>query len=242
MAKYFNYFPSTLYTNSDTSSAVDVVTNIIARFAFEESLKQNSSLFYSYEIQDGDTPEIVASKYYGSPEKHWIVLMFNNIIDPQYDWPLDQRTINDFINDKYSTSEYADTANTNVSGLSWAMNDNNVKAYYKVVTRVGTTDALPVTITEKIEIDSDAYTNLIIAAPTVVYANGLVVFPGGTATTNGFSSSATVSIKTAKEKQTYYDYEIELNDNKRKIKLLKAEYVTEAGLMNEFKRVISLSE
>jgi hypothetical protein len=69
MAKYFNYFPSTVYTNSDSSSSVDIVTNIIARFSFEESLKQNSSLFYSYEIQDGETPEMVASKYYGSSRK-----------------------------------------------------------------------------------------------------------------------------------------------------------------------------
>ena len=127
MAKYFNFFPKTLYSLSNKSTSADSVTNIIARFGFESTLKENSNIFYPYDIQDGDTPEIIASKYYGSPEKHWIVLMFNNIIDPQYDWPLDQRTINDFINDKYSTSEYADTANTNVSGLSWAMNDNNVK-------------------------------------------------------------------------------------------------------------------
>jgi hypothetical protein len=222
MAKYFNYFPSTVYTNSDTSSSVDVVTNIIARFAFEKSLKQNSSLFYSYDIQDGETPEIIASKYYGSPEKHWIVLMFNDIIDPQYDWPLDQRTIIKYINDKYSANGAAH--NPPQSGLVWAQDVTNVKTYYKTVTRLSSKPTKN-QIAEKIEIDANTYTNL----PT-------------TTTTYTLQDGSKITQTISKLAQTYYDYEIEANDNKRKIKLLKAEYVTEAGLINEFKRVVSLSE
>jgi len=222
MAKYFNFFPTTAYTNSDTSSSLDIVTNIISRFAFEESLKQNSSLFYSYDIQDGETPEIIASKYYGSPEKHWIVLMFNNIIDPQYDWPLNQRTLIKYINDKYAVN--GATNNPSQSGLVWAQNETNVKIYYKIVTRLSSKPTKN-QIVEKIEIDSDTYTNLLVTTTTYTLQDG---------------SKVTQTID--KEAQTYYDYEVELNDNKRKIKLLKAEYVTEAGLMNEFKRVISLSE
>ena len=222
MAKYFNYFPSTVYTNSDSSSSVDIVTNIIARFSFEESLKQNSSLFYSYEIQDGETPEIVASKYYGSPEKHWIVLMFNDIIDPQYDWPLDQRTIIKFINDKYSAN--GATHNPPQSGLVWAQDITNIKAYYKTVTRLSSKPTKN-QIVEKIEIDANTYTNLPVTTTTYTLQDGSKI----TQTVSKFA-------------QTYYDYEVEANDNKRKIKLLKAEYVTEAGLINEFKRVVSLSE
>ena len=40
MSKYFNYFPKTFYTSNSDSIGVDSVTNIIARFAFENSLKQ----------------------------------------------------------------------------------------------------------------------------------------------------------------------------------------------------------
>jgi hypothetical protein len=65
MAKFFNFYPTTVYTNSNESTSYDIVTNIIARFAFEKSLKENSALFYSYDIQEGDTPEIIANKYYG---------------------------------------------------------------------------------------------------------------------------------------------------------------------------------
>ena len=54
MAKYFNYFPKTLYTSNNSTTGLDSVTNIIARFAFEKGLKENSSAFYKYNIKDSD--------------------------------------------------------------------------------------------------------------------------------------------------------------------------------------------
>ncbi len=64
MSRFFNYFPKTLYTSNNLTAGVDTVTNIIARFGFESTLKNNSAAFYKYNIQESDTPEIIASKYY----------------------------------------------------------------------------------------------------------------------------------------------------------------------------------
>ena len=100
MSKFFNYYPKTFYTSNNNSTGIDTVTNIIARFAFEKSLKENSSAFYKYTIKDSDTPEIIAHKFYDHSERHWIVLLFNDIIDPQYDWPLQSDTLIDYINTK----------------------------------------------------------------------------------------------------------------------------------------------
>jgi hypothetical protein len=222
MAKYFNFFPTTPYTNSNDSSAYDTVTNIISRFGFEESLKQNSSIFYPYEIQDGDTPEMIASKYYGSPEKHWIVLMFNNIIDPQYDWPLDQRTLIKYVNDKYAHQGAIHSPFQ--TGIQWAMDAGNVKAYYKTITRLSSKPTKN-QIIEKVEIDANTHTSLPVTTATYTLHDG---------------SRVTQTI--SKSTLTYYDYEVESNDAKRKIRLLRSEFVTESGLMNEFKRVITLSE
>ena len=220
MAKYFNYFPQTLYSLSDEKNAADVITNIIARFGFETELKENSSIFYPYDIQDGDTPEMIANKYYGSPEKHWIVLMFNDIIDPQYDWPLDQRTIIKHINDKYSANGAANV--TVQTGLAWAK--NQTKSYYKVVTRV-TNNPSKDTIKEKIELDANTYANVVISTSTYTLNSG---------------TSITQTI--TKETETYYDYEVNLNESKRKIKLLRSEYASQSGLIDEFKRVINSKE
>jgi hypothetical protein len=219
MAKYFNYFPTTYYSNSNESTALDTVTNVIARFAFENSIKDNASLFYPYDVQDGETPEMIANKYYGSSEKHWIVLLFNDIIDPQYDWPLDQRTLIKYINDKYS--KQGATHSPFLTGIQWAQDAGNVKAYYKTVTRLSSKPTKN-QIIEKIEVDATTHTNLPVTSTTYTLQDG---------------SRITETI--SKTTLTYYDYEVELNDAKRKIRLLKSDYVTQQGLINEFKKVIN---
>ncbi len=216
MAKYFNYFPKTLYTSNNRTGGLDTVTNIVSRFGFEESLKQNSAAFYRYDIQEGDTPEIIATKYYENPERHWIVLLFNDIYDPQFDWPLQYKPFIDYVDKKYSAPEYADTANTSVSGLSWSMNVSNVQSYFKIVTR---TNRDNISIVEKLEVDANTYATI------------------GASTQNfTLQDGSTITQTISKETQTYYDYELGLNESKRNIKLLKPEFVQDVE--KEFKKVI----
>jgi hypothetical protein len=56
-------------------------------------------------------------------------------------------------------------------------------------------------------------------------------------TTNFVLQDGSTIVQTiSKEKQSYYDYENELNENKRSIKLLKPEFVS--AVEKEFKKVI----
>jgi hypothetical protein len=216
MSRFFNYFPKTIYTSNNLTAGVDTVTNIIARFGFESTLKNNSAAFYKYNIQESDTPEIIASKYYDNPERHWIVLLFNDIMDPQFDWPLQYQPFIDYVNTKYSANNYADTANTGVTGLAWSMNVNNVQAYYKIVTRTNFDD---ISIVEKLEVDANTYANV-----------------GASTTTYTLQDGSTITQKVTKETKTYYDHEQELNEEKREIKLIKPEFVPQ--IEKEFKKVI----
>ena len=128
MAKYFSKFPKTYYTLQPTSYGLDIVTNIISRFSLEQSFKDNTSIYEKYNVQESDTPEIIASKLYDSPERHWIVLAMNDIVDAQFDWPLDYRTLITVINSKYTAN-----ANTGQTGLNWAQ--QNTHSYYSVEKR-----------------------------------------------------------------------------------------------------------
>lgn len=212
MAKYFNYFPKTYYTLNDKSSAVDVVTNIIARFSFEKTLKENAMAFYEYSVKDSDTPEIIAKKFYGHQERHWIVLMFNDIVDPLYDWPLKYEAFNEFIDKKYSGPDYANTT-TKYAGIEWAsINDHS---YYKIITRTSSDSS----IVERIEVDYETYINFGESSDNYVLGDG---------------TSITQTI--TKETKSYYQYEQDLNEAKRNIKLIKPEFVPE--IEKEFKRVI----
>lgn len=213
MAKYFNYFPKTFYTSNNKSTGVDAVTNIISRFGFEEQLKENSTVFYEYNIQESDTPEIIAHKYYGNSEYHWIVLLFNDIVDPQYDWPLQYSQLTSYVNSKYSANGAANT--TVQTGLAWSQSNNNIKEYYKVITRTSSTDSL----VEKIQLDSNTYSNVVEST-----------------TTYTLDDSTTVTETITKEFKTYYQYEVDINEEKRTIKLLKKDFIP--IVEKEFKRVI----
>ncbi len=59
-----------------------------------------------------------------------------------------------------------------------------------------------------------------------------------TSTSYTLDNGAIVTEVVSKEKQTYYDYEVEENEAKREIKLLKAEFVPEVE--KEFKRIIKI--
>jgi hypothetical protein len=219
MARYFNNFPKLDY-DLESNNKLDYVTNIVSRFGIDNKLKENTSIYYQYSIDDGETPEILASKYYDSPEKHWIILAMNDIVDPQFDWPLAYSQFNEYVDTKYSANNYANTANTGVPGLSWAQNINHVHGYYKVVTKqIGDTINI-----EKFEVDANTYANNVLMGINYVGGDTYLLDDG-----------SQVNFKITKETQNYYDYEMQINENKRDIKMLRPEYVN--ALENELMSV-----
>jgi len=214
MAKYFNYFPKTFYTSNNSTTGLDSVTNIIARFAFEKGLKENSSTFYKYNIKDSDTPEIIAYKFYGSVERQWVVLLFNDIIDPQFDWPFESNQLITYIDKKYTANGAANT--TVQSGLAWALSENNVQSYFKVITSTANDGTIT---TEKITLDANTYANV-----------------GVTSVSKTTQAGEVITIRTTKETQSYYTYETNLNESKREINLIKSEFIP--AIEKEFKKII----
>ena len=139
MAEYFENLPNTLYTLDSTPPVNPIlVKNITARAKVIARL--SSTVYYKYQIKEGETPEIIAFKYYVSPGRHWIVLYANNIVDPQYDWPLGYSAFDKFIVNKYTSDALAKTT---------------VHHYEKTITKTYSGTG---TITENVyEIDATAY-------------------------------------------------------------------------------------
>lgn len=215
MPKYFNKFPTTFYNLTDNNTGVDVVTNITSKFSFEESFKNNTSVYYSYVISDGDSPEIVAHKIYGDAEKHWIILAMNDLYDVVADWPMDQPSWVNYMNKKYY--DQADTSNTGISGTQWAQ--THVHSFYKFIEQtIISTDKKHQTT---IQIDENTYANT--TETSTIYT---------------LNDNSKVKIDVLKGLKTYYYYENELNESKRNIKIMKPEFVPQVEA--EFKRVISL--
>ena len=98
---YFNQFPTIAYdvTGDGTTSEIK---DILIRVKVRDYIKNNRSWFAKYIVGGDETPDMVAFNVYGKTAYHWIVLLFNQITNPYYDWPLKNQDFYAFINNKYS--------------------------------------------------------------------------------------------------------------------------------------------
>lgn len=78
-----------------------VVRDILRRSYFMSESKPYSNLFNEYNVPDGATPQSVAQEVYGSPYYHWVILMFNEINNPYFDWPIQQINLDRYCQEKY---------------------------------------------------------------------------------------------------------------------------------------------
>ena len=109
---YFRKFNTFLYdfqySTNNTDRIITVIRDITKNIRFRTQTFGNVSLYDEYDIRDGDTPEIIAEKIYGSPEYHWVVMISNQRYDWINDFPMQQRELYKFVTQKYgSGNEYA---------------------------------------------------------------------------------------------------------------------------------------
>ena len=98
---YFANFPLIVY-DSVGNGNFKIVTNLMKRVAMRTKVRTNTLFFDTYDVKEGETPEIIADKLYGDSNLHWIVLYVNNITDRYHQWPMNFGQFNSFIADKYS--------------------------------------------------------------------------------------------------------------------------------------------
>lgn len=122
--QFFRYFQTTPYVVADDMSApmFHTMTNITQHARIAERVAQYRSSFYDYIVQDGERPDTVAEKLYGSVDYTWVILLTNNIFS-LYDWPLTYAEFTDYMINKYGSvanaqtqiAEYYDVSNTQIS-------------------------------------------------------------------------------------------------------------------------------
>jgi hypothetical protein len=98
---YFSNFPFIVY-DSVGNGDFKIVTNLLKRVALRSKVRANTLVFDTYDVREGETPEILADKLYDDPELHWIILYVNNITDRYHQWPMSYAQFNSFLNDKYT--------------------------------------------------------------------------------------------------------------------------------------------
>jgi len=199
--QYFDTLPKVIHT--DHVGISKIVTNLMSRVSIVPQLLKNPLNYYQYDIQEGDTPEIVAHKYYGDSYRYWIVMLSNELLDPQWDWPMNNRVFEKYLQNKYPNVETAAI----------------IHHYEKIITQYDT-DTMTTTV-KKIQITEDVYNSL----PTST-----------TETYNLPAGDVVVTVET--NAVSLYDYELNLNESKRNIKLLNSIYVNQ--IETEYQKLMSV--
>ena len=226
---YFKSFPYTFYS-LDNTTTVQVVTNITNRVTLSDEVKNNLGLYEEYDIKDGETPELVADKFYNNSELHWLVLHYNEIIDPRFEWPLDTNNLNRYVGSKYAdvnaVHHFEDANGNYTNGNAFILSSNSFANF---------------SVNEVITNNTNNGTGYITAKNSNSNVR-ITITVGGFKTGDQILKSSNTSIRAnitstvilSGTPVTNFTFEDEINESKRRIKILKASYVD--AVVNDFKK------
>ena len=157
---YFRNLPSIYYDIKGTSPAYYTqAVNIMVSKKIRDAAAAGIATMYTYRIEDGDRPDMIATMYYGSASYTWLIFLMNNIKDPYYDWPLTTHTFETYVAEKYG---------------SVAASQTEVHEYQQIIRAATTNDAM-VDNDEAISpevvyiVDSTTYDDLAAASKKILY-------------------------------------------------------------------------
>jgi hypothetical protein len=104
MSSYFQRVPDFNYVSRLPDSKIGDyvrVKNLFKKGKIREDIFQNVAFFEKYKIVGDDRPDNVAFEVYDDSSLDWLVLLSNNILNIQSEWPLPQTDFDRFVLDKY---------------------------------------------------------------------------------------------------------------------------------------------
>ena len=187
MSNYFNHVPNLEYVNRLPNSKISdyiTVKNLFKKNEIRPDIFNDATVFTEYQIKGDDRPDNVAFEVYKDSTLDWVVLLSNNIINIQTEWPLLQNDLDRFLLDKYGTYE-------------------KLNAVHHYETKEIKDSAGVVMVPQGLHVASDY---------SITYWDSKV---------NGYVAQTDVP-----EPVTNYEYEMDIENRKRNIRLLKMNYMT----------------
>ena len=232
--EFFKNFPKIQYKLND--GRIIYIKDFFRKSKIEQEAVQSIVDYTKYEIQEGERPDIVATKLYGNPDLHWIFFVVNEI-ENYYDWHMDNQTFQKYLDKKYhgqflvfdqSTSVVSATSKyllgekiTSTSGLGRIIevDPTHKRLAVDVEKKFVANEAITGAVSEKSSTPASVVDRL---DGVYKYKNSDGVMRNTTDT--GFSAV------------TFRDHEIEENEAKRLIKIVRPELVD--GIVRRFEKIM----
>jgi len=205
------------------------VKNLFRRVKLLDWLQDKATLFNKYQILEGERPDTVAEKIYGRSDYDWVVLLTANIINVRDQWPLSNKDLYTFVENKYGATKINDIHHYETievkddKGRLILLKGQIVDSNFTIPNPYPSTPVTPVTPTPPTP-DPPPIT------PTSVYIG---VTPGGSVTYITSDINPVIGV-------TNYEYEVGKNEDKRQIYVLKSIYLQQ--FINDMRVVMNYDE
>tara|TARA_Y100000992_G_scaffold242019_1_gene172930 strand:- start:260 stop:1003 length:744 start_codon:yes stop_codon:yes gene_type:complete len=223
MASYFSYFPDIEYVSrtTDRSSAEEYITvkNIFKRATIRNDFYNVATAFEDYMIIANERPDQVAEAVYGDPRYDWVVLTANNITNMREQWPLNAQDFQNYILEKYKT-------------------ESALEEIHHYITEISIDSRKRIVVPEGLRVDSNFNSQYLDQSTRVEINYGGTLNDITTIDNVGTVRDSDGNIVTHDNVLaiTNYEYEENLNDAKRRIKILKEDYLD--VVINDMRRIM----
>jgi len=231
--KFFKNFPEISYPIDDQIIKI--------KDFFKKARIDNSSLdqiieYTFYELEDGDRPDVVASKLYGNSELNWTFFLVNDISN-YYDWYKWPSVFENYIDEKYSgVTLVANNTSDIITPTKKFLMGESVRTH----SGVGSIKCVEPTF-KRITVDN--VTGIFKSSQTLVggisgkefsiyevqsHRDATIYYTDGVKRSTSFTNGWT--------KVSYYDMETEINESRRLIKVIKPYRIK--SIVSQFEKVL----
>ena len=106
---YFDYIPNFEYVDRTKDgqqiSDYTVVKNLFKRGNLRQDIFGDLTFFTKYKVIGDERPDNIAYEVYGDQNYDWVVMLSNNIMNLETEWPWSQQAFDKYLLDKYGSYE-----------------------------------------------------------------------------------------------------------------------------------------
>jgi len=205
MSNYFKRIPNIDYVSRLPNAKIGdymKVKNLFKRGHLRDDIFQDLAVFTKYKVSGDDRPDNVAYDFYDDSNLDWLVLVSNNIINIQSEWPMSQQSFDNYLISKYTQAD-----------------DSETDTYDRIYNGVHHYETIQIKNSNDVEILAEGLT--VSPEYTLSYYDWLV--DGYVTLSKADNEEYNTSLLTP---ITNYEYEAKIEDDKRNIFLLKPIYVS----------------
>jgi len=214
---YFRELPDILYQSNllhkVSSQEYIQIKNIFRRVKIQDWIQDNVQFFNKYTIRDGERPDTMAERLYGTSERDWIIVLTAGITNIRNDWPLSNYDLYRYVEAKYGT-------------------DLNAIHHYETIEVRDNRGRLILPAGQRVDQN--------FTIPTPYDASATNFYVGVRPQTDNISYKSVNSDINPVTGVSNYEYETQLNESKRRIEVMKPIYLQQ--FLNDMRELMNYKE